>query len=150
MHDERSAISMRNQGVGGRVTKMFDRCRYAVTAAPHDGTVPPGAYYAAAGTADVRQNADIASVSNVSMPWGRSAGRDGMPVRSPGGVTSRGRSRGLRHLPAERRPGDADLPLDRGKRQWGPAPRRGGSARGHCQIKFATSSAPALCGILAV
>jgi hypothetical protein len=31
-------ISGRTRGTVGGVTKMFDRCRYAVTAAPHNGT----------------------------------------------------------------------------------------------------------------
>jgi hypothetical protein len=31
MHDGRSAITVRNRGAVGRVTKMLDRCRYAVT-----------------------------------------------------------------------------------------------------------------------
>jgi hypothetical protein len=39
--------------VGG-VTTRLDRCRYAVTAPPRDGTVPQGACHTAAGTADVR------------------------------------------------------------------------------------------------
>ena len=38
MHDGRSAIAVRNRGTVGRVTTMLDRCRYAVTAPPHDGT----------------------------------------------------------------------------------------------------------------
>ena len=53
MHDERSAISGRNRSVVGGVTKMLDRCRYAVTA-PHDGMVSQEAYHMAAGTADMR------------------------------------------------------------------------------------------------
>src|SRR5262249_5429901 len=51
MHDGRSAISGRNRGAVGGVTTMLDRCRDAVTAPPHDGTVPPGACHTAAGTA---------------------------------------------------------------------------------------------------
>jgi hypothetical protein len=38
MHDGGSAISVRNRGAVGGVTKIIDRCRYAVTAAPHDST----------------------------------------------------------------------------------------------------------------
>src|SRR6266540_5825480 len=44
------------------------------------------------------------------MPWGRSVGRDEMPVISRGAVTSRGRSWWLTSLPAGRRPCDAELP----------------------------------------
>jgi hypothetical protein len=186
MHDERFAISVRDRGAVGGVTTMLDRCRYAVTAAPHDGTVAQDAYHTAAWTADLRYAPDIPIVEHVSMLCGWCAGREGMPVISRGALTSRGRSWWLTRLPAGRRPCDAELPhpgaqragmeaqkpgraprtldgpvgglqhphdvltLDRGQRQWGTGQRRSGLARGYCQIKFATSSAPALCGILAV